>query len=221
VNLILLGPQGSGKGTQAELLSKEFGLQHLEMGRILRSVAVSDNEHAAAIRETLTTGKLVPDEYTRLVAWDFISKHHPKTNGFLFEGYPRSLSQYEHLKDMLAKFGRRIDAVVNIEISEPETIKRLSARRTCIKCGEIFNITTRPSTVDGVCDLCGGELRQREDDTPDAIRRRLAIYREQTRAVFAQANTEHIGCEVDGEKPIEVVYKEILLALETMGVMGV
>ena len=116
MNIILLGPQGSGKGTQAEILIKEFGLHHFEAGKILRSIANSDNPHALEVKRALTSGNLVPDELVRLIAWDFINKH--KNAGFIFDGYPRSVAQYEQLKDMLARFGQKIDYVLNIEISE-------------------------------------------------------------------------------------------------------
>lgn len=216
MNIILLGPQGAGKGTQAVLLAEKLGLVHLEMGRVLRSIARSTNEHASQLKGTLTSGKLVDDEFVRLIAWDFISKHHPKTNGFIFEGYPRSVSQYAHLKDMLATFGRRLDAVINIEISPAETIKRLSDRRTCVVCGEIFNTTSRPSNVENVCDVCGGVLVQREDDTPDAIRRRLDIYRNQTHPVYVTATSEQIGHQVDGEQSIQAVFDDILHYLQKL-----
>jgi len=176
MNIILLGPQGSGKGTQAEILIKEFGLHHFEAGKILRSIANSDNPHALEVKRALTSGNLVPDELVRLIAWDFINKH--KNAGFIFDGYPRSVAQYEQLKDMLARFGQKIDYVLNIEISEAETVKRL------IK-------------------------REREDDTPEAIKKRLKIYRVQTHPVFEKAISEGVGIEIDGERPIDVIAKDI------------
>ena len=142
MNIILLGPQGSGKGTQAQLLAERKGFIHLEMGKILRSVADSDNQYAKKVKESLHGGELVPDEYVRLIAWDFIRDHDPKKNNFLLEGYPRTVAQYEHVQDMFRKFGKKIDKVINIEITEDETVRRLSSRRTCKKCGEVFNLIT-------------------------------------------------------------------------------
>lgn len=181
MNILLLGPQGSGKGTQAELLVKNFGFNHFEAGKVLRSIALSDNPQAKIIRETLDRGGMVPDEFVRLIAWDYINKH-DKTKGFLFDGYPRSVPQYDHLKDMLARLGQKIDLVIDIEISQSETFKRLSSRL---------------------------KLEHREDDNPEAIQKRLTAYLTTTHPVFLAAKDEGIGIEIDGERPIEVIYQDI------------
>lgn len=175
MNIILLGPQGSGKGTQAELLVKKFGLQHFEAGKILRSMA------NPVIKEALNSGRLVPDEYVRQIAWDFIrqkyiNKH--KNGGFIFDGYPRSVAQYEHLQDMLMKFSKKVDKVIDLEISPAETVKRLAKRG-------------------------------REDDTPEAIKKRLELWRQQTMPVIERARQEGILLEIDGERPIEVIHQDI------------
>ncbi len=177
-NIILLGPQGSGKGTQAELLVEKFGFNHFEAGKILRSIANSDNPNAAAVKQALDSGGLVPDELVRTIAWDFISKQ-DKSKGFIFDGYPRSVDQYEHLKDMLARFGQKIDWVIDLEISEQETTKRLLKRR-------------------------------REDDTPDAIKKRLELFRLQTEPVIEKARDDGIIWEIDGQRPIAVIHQDIL-----------
>ena len=213
MNLILLGPQGSGKGTQAELLAKKFGLMHLEMGRILRSIANSDNKYAKVVKETIDNGNLVPDEYVRLIAWDHISKNYDKVSGFIFEGYPRSLAQYEQVEDIMKQFGKKIDRVILLNISEGETIRRLEARRTCEKCGEIFNLLTKPPKNPEVCDVCGGRLVQRIDDQSEAIKRRLEIYHSQTEEIIRKAREEGSLLEVDGERPIETIFEEIVSKL--------
>lgn len=197
MNIILLGPQGSGKGTQAELLTEKFHLKHLEMGRIFR------NSKDEKLLEIVNSGKLAPDGLTGEIAREFIERHSPEANGFVFEGYPRTIGQYNFVKDLLEKYGKKIDVVFNIEISEEETIKRLSKRRTCNTCGRVFS-------HEGTCDECGGQLIMREDDKPEAIKRRLRIYREQTQPVFMQAITEEIGVEINGEMPVEEVFKEIV-----------
>lgn len=212
MNLIIQGPQGSGKGTQAELLQKQYGFHYFDTGKILRSIAASENDHAAVVKAAMDKGELVPDEYLRLIAWDYISKHE-KEAGFIFDGYPRSLAQYEHLKDMLMKFGKKIDHVINIEIPEAETISRLSSRRVCTKCGEIYNLVSKPPKSVEACDVCGGELIQRADDTSEAIRRRLQIYREQTHPVFDRAAQEGIAIEIDGSRSIEAIHQDIVSKL--------
>ncbi|MEK7091151.1 MAG: nucleoside monophosphate kinase [Patescibacteria group bacterium] len=206
MNIILLGPQGSGKGTQAELLIKKFGLQHFEAGKILRSIANSDNQHSKEVKVALNSGNLAPDELVRLIVWDFINKH--KEQGSVFDGYPRSVAQYVQLKDMLARFGQKIDHAIDIEISESESVKRLSARRQCAVCGEVYNLITEPPTCDH------NQLIQREDDKPEAIKKRLEIYRAQTHPVFEKAKDEGIGIEIDGERSVEIIHKDILSRLK-------
>lgn len=216
MNIILLGPQGCGKGTQASLLEKKYNLQHLEMGRIFRNIAASDASNALEIKKMIESGKLAPDELTGKIAEEFIETHHPRVNGFVFEGYPRTVGQYHWVKQILKRYDRKINLVINIEISEEETVKRLSARRTCINCGHVFNLNSNPSRLEDVCDLCSGKLVHREDDKPEAIKRRLQIYRELTHPVFEEAVNEGVGVEVNGELPIEQVFEEIDLVVSKL-----
>jgi adenylate kinase len=204
MKIILLGPQGSGKGTQADLLHKNYSFMHMEMGKVLRSIAKSDNEYAPKIKETLTVGGLVPDEYVRLIAWDYINRH--IRDSIVFEGYPRSLAQYRHLQDMLKKFNEKIAKVINLNIPESETILRLAQRRTCVKCGKVYE-------QDGSCTDCGGELLQREDDKPEAIKRRLSLYHSSTRPVYEASLAEGIAVEIDGTKTISDVHATIVRIL--------
>lgn len=213
MNIIILGPQGSGKGTQANLLAEKLGYLHIEMGRILRSVANSDNQYAQIVKETIENGKLVPDEYVRLIAWDHINKYHNKVKGFIFEGYPRSLAQFEHVEDMFKKFGEKIDKIILIEISEQESINRLSNRRTCEKCGEIWNLKTKPPKNNDVCDNCGGKLILRADDKPEAIKTRLEIYRQQTTEIVETARQREVLMEINGEQEIDKIFDEIMSGL--------
>lgn len=206
MNVLILGPQGCGKGTQAALLAKDLNLHHLDMGQVLRSVAKSDNEYANIVAETINDGNLVPDEYVRLIAWDFVSKHNDDHDGFIFEGYPRGVAQYEQLQEMLKSFGKKLDWVFRLDISEAETIRRLALRRTCEKCGTVYTIGIEPF----ICEKCGGRLILREDDKPEAILRRLQIYKQQTEPVFERAEAEGIAVKINGERPIETVHQELL-----------
>ena len=204
MTLIILGPQGSGKGTQGGLLVAKYGMNYVDMGRILRSVH--------QVKDYVNRGELVPDELVRTIAWDHINKQ-DKSKGFLFDGYPRSVPQYEALQDMLRRFGKKIERVIWLDISEVESIRRLSARRTCEKCGEIYNSITRPPQKPDVCDKCGGKLVQRKDDTPEAIKRRLQLYHEQTHPILEKARGEGILLEVNGERAIETIFEEIISRL--------
>ncbi len=216
MNIMILGPQGSGKGTQAELLVKQFGFNYVEMGEILRSIANSNNPKAEEIKGYLNSGKLVPDEFVRTVAWDHISKKESslreKKKGFIFDGYPRSVAQFEQLEDMLRRFGKKIDKLIYITIPEEESIKRLSARRDCTKCGRIWNQITNPPPGPETCE-CGGKLTQRGDDQPEAIKNRLGIFHANTGPILKKAREEGILTEVDGERPIEAIHEEIVKEL--------
>ena len=206
MNLIILGHQGSGKGTQATLIAEKYKLKHYEAGKILRSISQSDNKYAAKVAEALNSGNLVPDELVRLIAWDYINKHNQNT-GFIFDGYPRSVPQFLHLEDMLKKFGKRIDMVINLEINKQESIRRLSSRRVFEKCGNIYNLINNP-TPNQNCS-CGGNLIQREDDKPQAISRRLDIYHQTTHPVFDLARKQGITVHIDGGQSIEKVFSQI------------
>lgn len=212
MNLILLGPQGSGKGTQAELLVEKYGLNYTEMGKIMRSVADSkNNSYSDIVREHIDKGLLVPEEYVRLIAWDNINKQ-DKNKGYLFDGYPRSLDQYVQLKEMLLRFGKKIDKVIYLDISKEETIKRSTSRRTCEKCGKIYNLISNPPEADGKCE-CGGTLEYREDDKPEAINQRWEVFHKNTTPVIEAAREEGILIEIDGDGDILEIHESIIRKL--------
>lgn len=210
MNIILLGPQGSGKGTQAELLVEKLGLDWFEAGKILRSIASSNNEKAGEIKQMMEKGELIPDEYIRLIAWDYIN-HHAHSSGILFDGYPRGVAQFEALEDMLARFGKKVDKVVYLHISDTEAIKRLGGRVMCSKCGQIYNLLTDDRPADGsTCSKCGGDLVAREDDKPEGVARRLQLFHERTAPILNKARTLGILEEIDGERPIKVIFENIV-----------
>jgi adenylate kinase len=205
MNIIILGPQGSGKGTQAKLLSDKFGLTVAEAGRLIRKASKSDPKISEIINKK---GQLIPAEDAfRLIA-GFIEKKDPEVNNFLLDGYPRSIKQYELLKAWLKKKNTKIDLVIFLNISGKETVKRLSARRVCEQCGTNYNLITNPPPK-GDCE-CGGKLIQREDDKPQAIKKRLAEYKKRTEPVISMFRNEGILEEVDGERPIETIFEDLL-----------
>ena len=197
MKLLILGPQCSGKGTQAQLLAKNLGFLHFEMGKILRSIKDE------VVKNSLSSGNPVPDELVRLIAWDFITKHHKEN--LVFEGYPRSVAQYEHLSDMLRKFGHKIDYVVNLEIPEEETIVRLGKRRTCPACGRVYILGEH-------CE-CGKKLVIREDDKPKAIKRRLEVYKTQTAPILQRAENETKIVKIDGMLGVVQIHNKIIQEL--------
>lgn len=210
MNLVILGPQGSGKGTQADLLTERYGFRHIETGKKLRGIAASDHPLAMQIRKIINSGDLVSDEMLMLVIQDEVMKAGGKN--LIFDGTPRNIEQYLLLDEMLGKFGEKIDRVVLIIIPEEETIRRLSSRRICLSCGKIFNTLTNPSAELEKCD-CGGILKKREDDTPEAIKQRLSVYKTQTRQVIDEAKKRGVLLEINGNEPIEVIHQEIVRGL--------
>jgi adenylate kinase len=208
MNLVILGPQGSGKGTQAEMLVNKYGFLRVETGEILREIAKSNSPIAEEIRKTQAEGKLVSDEILERVLTEKLSTSSSK--GFLFDGTPRNLKQYELVKYLLSLLGQKLDKVIYIWIPEEEVIRRLSARRMCTKCGNIYNLITKPSPNGEACE-CGGNLVQREDDLPEAIKKRLTWGF--TTEVKQRAKEEGVLVEINGEQSIEDIHLEIVKKL--------
>jgi len=208
MNIIILGPQGSGKGTQADILSEKFGFTHIESGKILRAKAQTNPK----IRQMLNNGLLVPDMETIEYIDEELVKNNKSYDNIIFDGYPRKIKQYELLKKWLEKKGFDIDKVIYLYISDGESINRLSSRRTCDKCGRVYNLITNLPPGEN-CE-CGGKLYQREDDTPETIKKRLELFHESTEPILDIAETEGILLRVDGERPIEEISEEIIRLLK-------
>lgn len=209
MNLIMLGPQGSGKGTQAQLLVAKMGYFYFESGGFLRELATKDER----IRGILDKGVLVPDEEVASFVFKYLDKQVPNGQNIVFDGYPRSLNQYRLLKDWLVRKGSKIDRVILLEISTKETIRRLSARRMDKKTGDIYNLITNPPPK----NVPPINLVQREDDKPQAIRERLKSYQKKTIPMVEEIEKEGILERVDGERPIEVISKDIISRLSKGG----
>ena len=204
--LIISGPQASGKGTQAELISKKLGLFHMESGEILRNIAKDD----IRIREMLNNGILVPSQETINYMESYLNDRVRRLNNIIFDGFPRNLEQYELFKKWLEKNGRKIDKVIYLNISDSEAIKRLSARRIDQRTGKIYNLITEPPGP----EVNPGDLVQREDDKPKAIKKRLSIFHDETESMLKKANQEALLIRVDGERPIKVIFEDIMEKLK-------
>lgn len=206
MNILLIGPQGSGKGTQADLLVKDFNLYHLDSGELIREAAKKDKEINQIVN---VRGELLPDEVSFRIVTQKLNKERPERDNILFDGYPRSVAQYLLLKDWLGQLAQKIDKAILINISDDEAVRRLSARRICKSCGRIWNLVEFPKPPSPTICICGGELYQRKDDTPVAISERLKIYKDITGPLTEMLDGEGKLFEVGGEHPIEDIYSEI------------
>lgn len=205
MNILILGPQGSGKGTQAQLLSEKTGYYYVESGGILRGAAKLNPTIDEIINKK---GQLLPDEETFSLIKGKVEKEAQDLGKLIFDGFPRSLKQYSLLKDWLHSKGVKLDLAILLDISEEETIRRLSARRTCEKCGKVYNLITNPPSKNR-CP-CGGKLIQRVDDTPQAIKTRLAAYHKVTAPLIGELDKEGILVKLNGERPIQTIFQDIL-----------
>ncbi len=177
--VILLGPPGVGKGTQAVRLADTVGWEHVSTGDLLRAARREGTELGAKAQRYMDAGELVPDELILDLVREHLKGIAPEA-GILFDGFPRTTAQADGLERVLQNAHRRVDRVVVFEASEEELVKRLSGRRSCPDCGAVFNVHFTPPATEGRCDRCGGTLVQREDDKPETVRHRLEVYREQT-----------------------------------------
>lgn len=208
MNIILLGSPGSGKGTQASLLTEKFGLYLLQTGELSRRLAKKDKR----IGEIINSGKLIPQEEMTMYVLDFLHRQKPDLKNILFEGFPRFISQYEALENFLKSKGGGIDLVVSLDVGLKEAVRRISSRRTCSQCGRIYNLITNPAP-NGVCQ-CGGKLTQRKDDNPEAIKTRFEYYKENTKELISYLDKQKKLVRVDGEREINVIFDEIASIIE-------
>jgi len=208
LDLVLIGPPGSGKGTQAELLRDKNGFVHYSTGEVFRDHIARKTPVGLAVEEYVTSGRLVPDEVVLKVVNAFMAEHAGKPT--LFDGFPRTIPQAEGLDKVLVEQKSAVDMVVLVDLPDDEVVKRLTARRQCRKCSKIFNLTFKPPKVAGVCDDCGGELYQRKDDSEAVIRDRLTTYHSQTEPVLHYYSAQGKLKRVAGELGRDRVYQEIL-----------
>jgi adenylate kinase len=215
MNLVLLGPPGAGKGTQAERLGEEFKLPHVASGDLFRENLKNKTELGMLASRYITKGELVPDDVTIEMIRDRLEKPDYE-NGVILDGFPRTLAQAEGLKEILAGMGRALDGVLYIAVPDDELVDRLSGRRICRRCQTPYHIQFNPPQEQGVCGTCGGELYQRDDDKPETVRARLKVYHQQTSPLIDFYRQFGLLTEVDGSGDIENVCSALSAAAHSL-----
>ena len=212
LNLVLLGPPGAGKGTQAERLVEDFGLPYYSTGIILREAVAVQSELGRKAQEHMDAGELVPDELIcEVIAERFDSGE--ADDGFLLDGFPRTVGQAEMLDRLLDSRGRTLAAVLLIDAPDDEVVRRLSGRRTCAKGGHVYHVEFDPPKNEGICDQDGSRLIQRDDDKPETVRKRLAVYHEQTEPLVELYEEKSLLRRFDGTRPPDEVHDRIRATL--------
>lgn len=208
MRIILLGPPGAGKGTQAKNIIDKYNIPHISTGDIFRKNIKEKTDLGLKAKEFIDKGELVPDEVTVAIVEDRIREEDCR-EGFLLDGFPRTVNQADALKRVLDKMGTRIDRVINIDVPKQPLISRLTGRRVCPSCGASYHVDFNPPAVPGVCDTCGGSLIQRDDDKVETVTNRLDVYYAQTAPLIDYYKRANILYTVDGEQGIDKVFKAI------------
>lgn len=215
MRLLFLGPPGAGKGTQSEFICRDFNIKQISTGDILRAHRNKETTLGKRAQEYMDKGELVPDS----IIIDMIREELQKPNyqnGFLLDGFPRTIAQAEALDSLLGSLNTKLDGVLVLEVPNEELIKRLTARRTCRICGKIYHLITKPPKVNGKCDIDGGELYQRTDDNEETVRNRLTVYENQTKPLIKYYSQFNIVYKIDGIGKIEDIYKRIKKVLKQL-----
>ena len=212
MRLVLVGPPGAGKGTQAQFISSNLSIPKISTGDIFRYNVSTGTELGRQAKAFMDRGDLVPDEVTIAMVSSRLQEDDAQV-GFLLDGFPRNVPQAETLKKMLAEWEARLDIVLELVVDDDEVVRRLSGRRTCRKCGRIWHGVFDPPARQGVCDDCGGELFQRDDDQEETIRHRLDVYQQQTRPLIAYYADDGTLLGIDATGPVEEITDRAMSAL--------
>ena len=213
LRLILLGPPGSGKGTQAKLLTEKYKIPQISTGDILREAAKQRTELGLKAKRFMNQGELVPDDVVVGIVEQRLKKEDCE-RGFLLDGFPRNIEQAHALEGILKKLNSQITRTIDLKVGEEELLKRLSGRRVCRECGEGYHIIFDPPTNKDICNKCGGELYQREDDQEDIIKARLSVYTEQNAPLIKYYQEKELLHSVEGKGGIQQIFERIVAAIE-------
>jgi adenylate kinase len=215
LNLILVGPPGAGKGTQAERLTEDFGLPYFATGNILRAAVADGTDLGKKAKEFMDAGELVPDDVIIGVILEALEGE-DASDGFLLDGFPRTVPQADALGEALDQVGRKLSAVLLIDVDDDEVVRRLSGRRTCVKSGHTYHVELDPPKHDDVCDQDGSRLVQRDDDKPDTIRKRLAVYHAQTEPLVEYYEGRDLLRRFDGTRTPTDVHDHVRATVATL-----
>lgn len=212
MKIIMLGAPGAGKGTQAKLIAEKYGVPHISTGDIFRANIKNGTELGKEAKEYMDKGLLVPDELTVRLLLDRVAQDDCK-NGYVLDGFPRTIPQAEVLDKKLTKLGDSVDFAVDVDVPDENIIRRMSGRRACLNCGATYHIVNIPPKKEGICDVCGSELVLRDDDQPETVKNRLKVYHEQTQPLIEYYTAKGVLRTVDGTLPMEEVFDAIVKIL--------
>lgn len=208
----MLGAPGAGKGTQAKMIADKYSIPHISTGDIFRANIKNGTELGKKAKTYMDQGLLVPDELVVDLVVDRVGQE-DCSNGYVLDGFPRTIPQAESLDAALEKLGSKVDYAINVEVPDENIVRRMSGRRACVACGATYHIVHIPTKVEGICDRCGSELILRDDDKPETVKKRLAVYHEQTQPLIDYYNNKKVLVEVDGTKDMNDVFTDIVKIL--------
>ena len=209
MKIIMLGAPGAGKGTQAKMIADKYGVPHISTGDIFRANIKNGTELGMEAKKYMDQGLLVPDELTVRILLDRVAQDDCK-NGYVLDGFPRTIPQAEVLDSELTKLGDHIDYAINVDVPDENIVNRMSGRRACVGCGATYHIKYNPTKVDGVCDACGEKLVLRDDDKAETVQKRLGVYHDQTQPLIDYYTKSGVLKEVDGTVDMEDVFQAIV-----------
>ena len=212
MKIIMLGAPGAGKGTQAKMIAEKYGIPHVSTGDIFRANIKNGTELGMEAKKYMDQGQLVPDELTVKILLDRVAQDDCK-NGYVLDGFPRTIPQAEALDAALGKINEKMDYAIDVDVPDENIVNRMSGRRACLNCGATYHLISIPPKVEGICDVCGEKLILRDDDKPETVKNRLSVYHEQTQPLIDFYAKKNVLAEVDGTKDMEEVFEDIVKIL--------